>query len=104
MNPANDWKWKLALGAFALFAGFVWFWPPPAPPPPAPPPASVEVEESDAFPTDDLLYYTVQEGDTAHGIAHLFVIDESLLRRVNQIPPGDDFKPGTRIRIPPQTP
>ena len=56
MNPSNDWKWRLALGAFALFAGFVWFWPPPAPPPPAPPPASVEVEESDAFPTDDMLY------------------------------------------------
>ena len=48
--------------------------------------------------------YTGQEGDTAHSIARLFVIDESLLRRVNRIPPGGDLNPGTRIRIPPQTP
>ena len=103
MNPANDWKWKLALGAFALFAGFVWFWPPPAPPPPAPGPAEVE-EQPAALSTNDMLRYTVQEGDTANGVARLFVVDESLLRRINRIPPGDDLEPGILIRIPPQTP
>jgi hypothetical protein len=104
MNPANDWKWRLALGAFALFAGFVWFWPPPAPPPPAPAPPPVAVEEPEEFADSELLHYTVQEDDTAHSIARLFVVDEALLRRVNRIPPGDDFAPGAHIRIPPQTP
>lgn len=104
MNPAHDWKWWLALGVFALFAAFVWFWPLPAPPPPAPPPAPVEVVETAEFADSELLHYTVQEGDTAYSIARLFVVDEALLRRVNRIPPGVDFTPGARIRIPPQTP
>ena len=105
MNPAHDWKWRLALGAFVIFAGFVWFWPLPAPPPPESAPAEAEeAEQPEALATEDMLRYTVQAGDTAYGIARLFVVDETLLRRVNRVPPGGDFEPGTLIRIPPQTP
>jgi len=70
MKTIPDWKWKAALAAFGLVTAAVVFWPLPDPPPP--PESSLPAEE--AFLTDDMLEYTVQEGDTPESIARLFVI------------------------------
>jgi len=50
-----------------------------------------------------MLDYTVQEGDTAEGIARLFVVRKDDILRVNQIPAGSDVKPGQKIKIPPSS-
>ena len=62
------------------------------PSPPDPTPAEV----------DDMLRYTVQEGDTVASIARLFVVSEDELRRVNHVPDGDELAPGRMIWIPAQ--
>jgi LysM repeat protein len=65
----------------------------------APPPASVPEMELEGF-----LDYSVQDSDTIDGIARLFVVSASEIRRVNGIPANQDVKPGQRIRIPPNVP
>jgi len=52
---------------------------------------------------DAMLDYTVQDGDTAEGIARLFVVRKDDILRVNQIPAGSDVKPGQKIKIPPSS-
>jgi len=68
----------------------------PAPVVEAPAPVVQEDQES-------MLDYTVQEGDTAEGIARLFVVRKDDILRVNQIPAGSDVKPGQKIKIPPSS-
>lgn len=65
-------------------------------------PASVAEESSlsDAE-REAMLEYTVQEGDTVEGIARLFVVRQDDIRRVNNIPAGQDVKLNQRILIPP---
>jgi LysM repeat protein len=50
-----------------------------------------------------MLDYTVQDGDTAEGIARLFVVRKDDILRVNNIPAGGDVKPGQQIKIPPSS-
>lgn len=50
---------------------------------------------------DNLLDYTVQEGDTVDGIARLFVVRKDDILRVNNIPAGTEVKAGQTIKIPP---
>jgi LysM repeat protein len=68
----------------------------PAPVVEAPVPVVQENQEA-------MLDYTVQEGDTAEGIARLFVVRKDDILRVNQIPAGSDVKPGQKIKIPPSS-
>ena len=105
MNQPRDWKWKIAVLAFLIITAVVIFCPLPDPPPP-PPPASVAETAPKAapkeFPPDeDLLRYTIQEGDTAESIARLFVVDLDDLLDLNHIRPSGDFEPGQKILIPP---
>ena len=51
-----------------------------------------------------MLDYTVQEGDTAEGIARLFVVSKDDILKVNNIAAGEDVKPGQKIKIPPSNP
>jgi len=64
------------------------------------PAAPAPVVQSDQ---EDMLDYTVQEGDTAEGIARLFVVRKDDILSVNQIPAGSDVKPGQKIKIPPSS-
>jgi len=64
----------------------------------APSAAPVMMEDQEA-----MLDYTVQEGDTAEGIARLFVVRKDDILRVNQISAGSDVKPGQKIKIPPSS-
>ena len=113
MKFRGDWKWYTALTAFALFTAFVVVWPVPALTPANAHAAPVATEAHvapaimpparlDPTPAeyDAMLEYVVQEGDTAAGIARLFVVSEDELRRVNQISDGGDFAHGVRIWIP----
>ena len=50
-----------------------------------------------------MLDYTVQDGDTAEGIARLFVVRKDDILRVNGIAAGADVKPGQKIKIPPSS-
>ena len=52
---------------------------------------------------DAMLDYTVQDGDTAEGIARLFVVNKDDILSVNGIPAGADVKPGQKIKIPPSS-
>ncbi len=52
---------------------------------------------------DAMLDYTVQEGDTAEGIARLFVVRKDDILRVNNIAAGADVKAGQQIKIPPSS-
>jgi len=61
-------------------------------------PTPVVIEDQEA-----MLDYTVQDGDTAEGIARLFVVRKVDILRVNQIPAGSDVKPGQKIKIPPSS-
>ena len=73
----------------------------PAPVPEAPavaPAVSAPVEGQEA-----MLDYTVQDGDTAEGIARLFVVRKDDILRVNGIPAGSDVKAGQKIKIPPSS-
>ncbi len=60
-----------------------------------PPPPSASQEA--------MLDYTVQDGDTAEGIARLFVVRKADILRVNNIPEGSDVKAGQKIKIPPSS-
>ena len=51
-----------------------------------------------------MLDYTVQEGDTAEGIARLFVVSKDDILKVNNIAAGEDVKAGQKIKIPPSNP
>jgi len=79
---------------------------------PAPIPAPVAMSSASASPApapvigedmEAMLDYTVQDGDTAEGIARLFVVRKDDILRVNQIPAGSDVKPGQKIKIPPSS-
>ena len=69
-----------------------------APVPVVEPAVSAPVVQGDQ---EEMLDYTVQDGDTAEGIARLFVIRKDDILNVNQIPAGSDVKPGQKIKIPP---
>jgi hypothetical protein len=101
--PLGNWTWKLALALLAIVTVFVVFWPLPDPPPP-PEPGPIAAEEEDPAPEfaeESMLTYTVQEGDTAEGIARLFVVPLDDFLSVNRIPLGGDVEPGQRMWIPP---
>jgi LysM repeat protein len=72
----------------------------------APLPAPVPEAAAGVAPAPDasqeaMLDYTVQDGDTAEGIARLFVVRKDDILRVNNISEGSDVKPGQKIKIPP---
>ncbi|MGD9782505.1 MAG: LysM peptidoglycan-binding domain-containing protein [Kiritimatiellia bacterium] len=80
----------------------------PAPVPEAAPASVPEAAVSEAASVSaesqgDMLPYTVQDGDTAEGIARLFVVRKDDILRVNDIPAGEDVKPGQKIKIPPSS-
>ena len=111
MRLLRDWKWYAALAVFALFTAFVVWLPDPVakpevtssatapedatsdmPPPVRPDPTPAEY--------NDMPRYTVQEDDTAAGIARLFAISEEDLRWANHIPDRSDLAVGEKIWIP----
>lgn len=114
MRLLGDWKWNAALAIFALCTAFVVFWPGPGSKPSGAPATTTAQEphgtatnlpsaaEQDPTPAeyDAMLQYTVQEGDTAAGIARLFVISAEDLLRANHIRAGGEVTPGAIIRIP----
>ena len=61
----------------------------------------LESDEVSADEQEDMLAYTVQDGDTVESIARLFVVRQEEIRRVNNLVPGQDVTPQQRIRIPP---
>ncbi len=79
----------------------------PAPVPEAAPaavaPAPAEAVPAAAPSQDAMLDYTVQEGDTAEGIARLFVVSKDDILKVNNVPAGSDVKAGQKIKIPPSS-
>ena len=66
----------------------------------APAPA---VAAAPAVGQDAMLDYTVQDGDTAEGIARLFVVNKDDILSVNGIPAGSDVTPGQKIKSPPSS-
>ena len=66
-------------------------------------PAAPAVPAAPVAGQDAMLDYTVQEGDTAEGIARLFVVNKDDILSVNGIPAGADVKPGQKIKIPPSS-
>jgi hypothetical protein len=113
MKLLHDWKWKAALAVFALFTALVVFWPlpekKPAPTPaPAPPPSpdgpAAEIQPlvwpPPASGGQDLLRYTVQEGDTWQEIARLFVVLRGDLLEANHEDGSQPPAPGRTIWIP----
>ena len=110
MNILGDWKWNAALTAFVLFAAFVVWMPGPQTKPaatvtaPPSPSSAAEMPSARPEPTADerenMLQYTVQDGDTVAGIARLFVTSEEDLRWANRISEGGEFAPGDSIWIP----
>lgn len=107
----NDWRWRLALLAFAGFTYVVVFEPcgsrrPPAPMQNPAPPAAEAVTAADpdhppVMDEEDCLHYTVQAGDTVESIARLFVVPEAAIRRQNGFFPDEEVASGRRILIPP---
>ena len=85
-----------AITASASSAAFAQAAAPAAPAAPAVPAAPVAGQ-------DAMLDYTVQDGDTAEGIARLFVVNKDDILSVNGIPAGSDVKPGQKIKIPPSS-
>ena len=81
----------------------------PLPPPVAEAAPAVATPVAPAVPAapsagqEAMLDYTVQEGDTAEGIARLFVVRKADILRVNGIPEGSDVKAGQKIKIPPSS-
>ena len=77
---------------------------PEAVPAAAPAPAPAAAAPAAPAPSQDaMLDYTVQEGDTAEGIARLFVVSKDDILKVNGIAAGADVKPGQKIKIPPSS-
>jgi LysM repeat protein len=71
---------------------------------PAPVPEAAAVAATEpAAGQEAMLDYTVQEGDTAEGIARLFVVRKDDILRVNGMAAGSDVKPGQKIKIPPSS-
>ena len=72
---------------------------------PAPVPEATANVEAPVPPESQeaMLDYTVQDGDTAEGIARLFVVRKDDILRVNGIPAGADVKAGQKIKIPPSS-
>lgn len=71
---------------------------PAAPAAPAPAPAAPAVTE---VVEEDVLDYTVQNGDTVESIARLFVVSSDAIRSLNGLGPGDEVAPNKVIKIPP---
>ncbi len=65
-------------------------------PAPRPPPVSEPAPNEVPSP----LQYTVQEGDTLETIAASFSVSVESLRRLNNLSPDAEVRPGQRIRIP----
>ena len=107
MNHPRDWKWKIAVVGFVIITAVVIFYPLPDPPPPPPPPPktipTVKPAARELPPDEDLLYYTIQEGDIAESIARLFVVNLDDLLDLNHLAPNDHLTPGLQILIPPST-
>lgn len=108
----NDWRWHLALLAFAGFTYVVVLEPfgsrePPSPPvqnpaaPVADAAAAVDPDNPLVMNEEDCLHYTVQEGDTVESIARLFCVSEAAMRRQNGFFPDEEVASGRRILIPP---
>lgn len=62
---------------------------------------AADVPAVPAVSAEPMLNYTVQDGDTIETISRLFVVKQDDIRRVNNIPAGEDVKPNQRIQIPP---
>jgi hypothetical protein len=115
MNILGDWKWNAALGVFVLFTAVVVLWPVTDPNPLADHAVAHSPslnEPDDGLPSsglpdpppddyDEMLQYTIQEGDTWDGIAHLFVVRLEDILRVNRQNDQDEPDPGRMIWIPP---
>ena len=111
MKMSGDWKWYAALAVFMLFTALVvWLPRPQAAPAAVTDPLSPNVTtnippgrpESTADERESMLQYTVQDDDTVHSIARLFVISEEDLRWANNISEGGEFAPGDKIWVPAQ--
>ena len=111
MNILRDWKWFAALTVFALFTALVVWLPRPHTAPAAAtaapsPNVTADMPSGRPEPTADeresMLQYTVQDYDTVHSIARLFVISEEDLRWANNISEGGEFAPGDKIWVPAQ--
>ena len=107
----GDWKWYAALTLFVLFTALVAWLPrpraePAAATPPPSPNGTADMSSARPEPTDDkrenMLQYTVQDGDTVYGIARLFAVSEGNLRWANNLPEDDDLTAGVKIWIPAQ--
>ena len=72
-------------------------------PAPVPEAAAEVAAPAPAESQEAMLDYTVQDGDTAEGIARLFVVRKDDILRVNNVPAGEDVKPGQKIKIPPSS-
>ena len=110
MRLLADWKWYAALAVLALFTALVVWLPRPqaAPAATAKPPSPIgtaDMPPGRPEPTpaelDAMLQYSVQEGDTAAGIARLFRTSEEDLRWANHIPDAGDLTAGVKIWLPP---
>lgn len=111
MRLPGDWKWYAALTVFVFFTVLVVWLPRPQAKPAttatAPSPSNVAgIPPGRPAPTVDeqehMLQYTVQDGDTAYGIARLFAVSEGNLRWANNLPEDDDLTAGVKIWIPAQ--
>ena len=105
----GDWKWYAALAVFVLFTALVVWLPEPQVPPaatakPPSPSSTADMPPGRPEPTADerenMLQYTVQDGDTVESIARLFVIAEEDLRWANNVSEGGEFASGDKIWIP----
>lgn len=103
MNQPREWKWKIAVVGFVIITAVVIFYPLPDSPPPPPPKTipTVKPAARELPPDEDLLYYTIQEGDIAESIARLFVVNLDDLLDLNHLAPNDHLTPGLQILIPP---
>ena len=109
MRLLSDWKWYAALAVFVLFTAFVVWLPrpqaaPAAATPPPSPKGTADISSDRPEPTADerenMLQYTVQDGDTVESIARLFVIAEEEMRWANNVSEGGEFASGDKIWIP----
>ena len=109
MRLLGDWKWYAALAVFVLFTALVVWLPIPhtapasatvTPSPNGTADISSDRPESTADDRENMLQYTVQDGDTVESIARLFVIAEEDLRWANNVSEGGEFASGDKIWIP----
>ena len=109
MKLLGDWKWYTALAVFVLFTALVVWLPiphtaPASATPPTSPNGTANMPSGRPEPTADdrenMLQYTVQDGDTVESIARLFVIAEEEMRWANNVSEGGEFASGDKIWIP----